>query len=134
MESVSSLWLVPVSIVPGLGMLVLSTSSRYMTVTLQLREQGDEATNDPWLAELIYKRACCLQRALLGLYLSIGMFMIASLLMATVSHFGSVTLLSKGAMLLGGLFALYSTTHLVYEAYASRRVIDRDHEKLKGDR
>ena len=28
------LWLVPISIIPGLGLLVLSTSARYMTVAV----------------------------------------------------------------------------------------------------
>ena len=42
MDGMAALWIVPISIIPGLSLLVLSTSARYMTVTLQLRQQKKE--------------------------------------------------------------------------------------------
>jgi hypothetical protein len=131
MDTTDSLWLIPISIIPGLGMLALSTSARYMTVTLQLREQSKMEAPDLWLSELIYKRACCLQQALLAVYVSITFFVIASLLAAVVNTSENVILLSKWVMFAGGLFAMYSTMHLVYEVYTSRRIIDRDHNNLQ---
>ena len=125
------LWLVPISIIPGLGLLVLSTSARYMTVALQLRQQGKEEAPDLWLSELIFRRACCLQQALLGLYLSIATFIVASLLMAATSESGSVVSLSKWVMLGGGISVMYSVIYLVYEVFTSRRIITRDYKKLQ---
>ena len=67
MGGMEALWIVPISIVPGLGLLVLSTSDRYMTVAIQLRQQKNEEVPDVWLSTLIFQRACCLQQALLSL-------------------------------------------------------------------
>jgi hypothetical protein len=129
--STASLWLVPVSIIPGLGMLVLSTSARYMTVALQLREQGKEKEPDLWLSELIFKRACCLQQALVGLYISIALFVIASLLTASTNTDGLPESFSKWVMLAGGVCTLYSTLHLAYEIFTSRKIVNRDYSNLK---
>jgi hypothetical protein len=129
--STASLWLVPVSIIPGLGMLVLSTSARYMTVALQLREQGKEETPDLWLSELIFKRACCLQQALVGLYISIALFVIASLLTASTYTADLPESFSKWVMLAGGVCTLYATLHLAYEVITSRKIVNRDYSNLQ---
>jgi polyferredoxin len=131
MELLGPLWVVPISIIPGLGMLVLSTSARYMSATQELREHGKGEAPDHWLSELVYKRVRCLQQALLSLYLSIASFIVASLLIATISQSGIIASISKWAMLAGGLFAMYSAAHLVYEVFASRKIIEHDYNRLQ---
>ncbi len=131
MGGIETLWIVPISIVPGLGLLVLSTSARYMTVALQLRQQKNEEVPDVWLSTLIFKRACCLQQALLSLYGSIALLIIASLLIATTGESDRMVLLSKLVMMSGGIFALYSVLQLAHEVFTSRRIVIRDHDNLK---
>ena len=131
MAEMNALWIVPISIVPGLGLLVLSTSARYMTVALQLRQQKNEEMSDLWLSTLIFKRACCLQQALPGLYGSIALLVIASLLIATTGESDRMALLSKLVMMSGGITALYSVLQLTYEVFTSRRIVMRDHDNLK---
>ena len=122
------IWLVPATIIPSMALLVMSTSARYMSVTLELRKQYDSNEPDIWLADLIYRRASCLQKSLFGFYLAITMFVLASLLLGVFDQ--SAEGISKGLMVIGVLFLCYAVMHCSYEIFNSRRIIQRDFEKV----
>jgi len=86
------LWVSPVVLVSGVGLLILSTSARYGQIHTELREllrdTHDGAISGPSvnvLFEHLHKRTRLLLSALFGLYLSIGFFVMASLVGALTS-------------------------------------------------
>jgi hypothetical protein len=102
------LWVSPVVLVSGVGLLILSTSARYSQMHSELRELMQEARNGDLAAEPVQvlfdhlqSRTKLLLSALLSLYLSVGFLITGSLVGALsalwkMSHTPVVVLTSAG--------------------------------------
>ena len=77
MES-TGLWAAPLLLIPGVGLLVLSTSARFGQLHQELRRHRDEGHSRA--VEHLCRRARLLHSALVSFYLSVAMLAFSSLL------------------------------------------------------
>ena len=117
------MWLTPLILVPGVAMLVLSTSMRYGQLHEEFHRLEDH-TLTPGTADHLHRRARLLRNALVSLYVSVSLFASASLLggIATLLYsrtFGIIELFSC----LGIIMLVYAASQLVRESTLSMRII-----------
>jgi hypothetical protein len=122
MEDVS-LWVSPVVLVSGVGLLILSTSARYGQLHAELRElirdARDSATLDGSAGVLFNNlrlRTRLLLSALFGLYLSVGLLITGSLVgsLNAIWSFSTVPVIVLTCA--GILGVLYSAVQLIRES------------------
>lgn len=77
----ADIWLTPLLLLPGVGLLIMSTAARYgqLQATIQQLTSGENDTQ-PGTIELLIQRARFFRNALSGLYTSVGLFTLASFL------------------------------------------------------
>ena len=82
----TEIWLTPLILLPGVALLIMSTSARFGQLDDKfhrlLRDHDEHARR---LCRQLVRRAGLFRNALLGLYLSVGLFALASLLGAVVN-------------------------------------------------
>ncbi len=85
MES-TGLWAAPLLLIPGVGLLVLSTSARFGQLHQELHRQLSEG--HPGAVKHLCRRARLLHSALVSLYVSIAVLAISSLLGTLANRLG----------------------------------------------
>ncbi len=128
MES-AEIWLTPLILLPGVALLVLSTSIRYSRLHDEIHSaQHRAASHSVSVMSRLMHRATLFRNALVCLYASVVLFTAASLVGALIGLWGDLpvravvlTLASTGTM---GVVA--AAVLLVREAFESLEVI-RDH-------
>lgn len=126
-----SLWVSPVVLVSGVGLLILSTSARYGQLHAELRElikdARDRATSDGSASVLFNNlrlRTRLLLSALFGLYLSVGLLITGSL----VGSLNAIWSFSKVPVIVltcaGILGVLYSAVQLIRESRIFLHTVD----------
>ena len=82
-------WLTPLLILPGVGLLIMSTSARYAQIHTEvhhlLHEPGERGAA---LAKQLYRRSKLFRNALVSLYLSVSLFVMAGLIGGFVALWG----------------------------------------------
>jgi heme exporter protein D len=78
MESIA-LWLIPLILLPGVGLLVMSTSSRYAQVQTEFAGMARESGGSRVEVELLRRRSSLCRDTLVSLYASIGLLACAVL-------------------------------------------------------
>jgi len=134
----ATLWLIPLILVPGVAMLVLSTSMRLNRLhdevhdVLHERHRVSTAAKDH-----LRRRAGLFHRALVSLYVCIGLLALASLLgmlgetQRLGEQGGRVLVFSVTA--LGVACLCYSAQELVRESYLAKEIIDEHWEHMASD-
>ena len=132
MESIA-LWSALAMLIPGPGLLILSTSTRYGQVDSEFHGNLVYPHFTPKLTQHLISRAMLFCNALVGLYVSVAAFSLASL-------FGSIIIIwSKKAYTLVlsilcffGIMALvYSTFTLIRESFSSLEVLKYHNNRMK---
>lgn len=133
METFES-WILPFTFIPGVAMLILSTSNRFYHVKELIRGKLiDDAKMTPWSLDDLMGRARLLHRALVLQYVSIGSFALSALT-ANLHHNwlrqeNAVVSVVTDALILAGVFCLVlSSAVLIREATKSLR----DVEHMRG--
>jgi hypothetical protein len=126
-----SLWVSPVVLVSGVGLLILSTSARYGQLHAELRELIRDTHDGPFggeSAEVLYghlrTRTRLLLSALFGLYLSVGLLVTGSLVgvlsaIWSFSHAPVIALTCAGI-----LGVVYAAIQLIRESRIFLRTVD----------
>jgi hypothetical protein len=119
-------WLLPIILLPGVALLIMSTSIRYGQIHEELHHLlKTERTVSALYCTHLRQRARFLRNALLGLYFSVGAFAIGSLLGALFDLMqgqGEFVVLSLAFV--GIVTLVYTAVVLVRESWLSLQVIE----------
>ena len=128
----ADIWLAPIIILPGVCLLLISTAARAGQLHNEFRQLTKEK-NKPsaLLVESLFTRAQRFRNALAGLYLSVALFSLASLLyalikMVTMNGLLFVLLLS----FLGLLSLIFAAFELFRESLISLDLVQESREQI----
>jgi hypothetical protein len=128
-------WITPILLVSGVGLLVLSTSARYGQIHENLHKllETKHEKSEVLLGHL-QNRAELLVRALFSLYISIGLFALASLIGGVVS-FWAWTEIAKFIVALltcfGILCIVFAAFQLIKEAHIFLETVEEHGRVIK---
>ncbi len=128
-------WLTPLVLLPGVAMLVMSTSVRYGQIHQEFhRLVGEMTSRNDRLAKSLMHRATLFRNALVGLYASVTALALGSMLggLADLLTAESVWLV-QGLTVLGVLALVYSAVQLVRESVLSLDVLRRHRDQLGSE-
>ncbi len=128
----------PAVLISASGMLVLSTSNRIARISDRVRALSSagagERHADPDQLACLFRRLVLMRKAMTALYVSIGLFVLASLtlgissLVEPLEGWEAVIL-----ALLGGVLLLFACTLLVREARLAARATLEELDRLRKD-
>ena len=126
----NALWLTPILLLPGVAMLVLSTSIRYGQIHEEfhhmLKEDSKRASH---LSKNLLTRSLLFRNAQVILYVSVGLFSLATLIGGIASFWTmSSEWITIFLLFLGVAAVLYSVVELVRESIVSLDII-REHKQ-----
>ncbi len=126
MES-TGLWAAPLLLIPGVGLLVLSTSARFGQLHQELHRQRGEGHSHA--VEHLCQRARLLHSALVSFYVSVAVLALSSLL-GTIANrwFETMEWIPQVMTFLGVAFILYAAIQLIRESKLLITVILDDTE------
>jgi hypothetical protein len=111
----TGLWAAPLLLIPGVGLLILSTAARFSQLHQELHRQLTEGK--PAALHHLCKRAHLLHRALFSFYLSITILAISSLLGTLVLRWSeSLRWLPESLTFFGVVVISYAAFQLVRES------------------
>ncbi len=126
-------WLVPLLLIPGVALLIMSTSVRFGQVRDEVHYLFDRMhIVPPMFLDGLYQRARYYRNSLIGLYFAVGCFATGSILGAVVDFMrGNVdfVVLVFTALGIGGL--LYASVTLIRESYLLLEVIEQHIDEIR---
>ncbi len=124
----TALWLTPLVMLPGVALLVLSTSARYAQIHEEFHHLlTDDMAQRQRTAVYLLARSVLFRNALVALYVSVGAFAVASLIGGFGSMFShNVEIIVVGMAFLGVITLVYAAWELIRESAKSLEII-REH-------
>lgn len=126
MTSPAVSWLMPLILLPGVALLIMSTSARYG----QIHEEIHHIIDNQERISVMYcthlqKRATLFRNALVSLYVSVGLFVLGSIVGALLDlAAGPDDLVVIGFACIGIICLIYASAVLIQESIFSLRVIE----------
>lgn len=125
----SELWLMPLILLPGIALLILSTSTRYSRIHDEIHHLLDSKDdNQKSSGKKLIQRAVLFRNSLILLYLSVVIFALTAFaggIMSTLNFHNNLFLILL--FLLGIISLIIASTFLIKEAFLSLEII-REHE------
>ena len=127
------LWLTPLLILPGVGLLIMSTSVRYGRVHEEVHHLlSHKGHHMPTLSGHLYKRSRFFRNALVGLYISVMLFSLGGLLGGLMGIWDSNAFWIVAAFTGAGILCLlYASWELVRESILSLEVIEEHLKEIE---
>jgi hypothetical protein len=124
----SELWLTPLILLPGVALLILSTSLRYGRIHDEFHDlEEHHAHRNDELVKQLMRRARMFRNALVSLYVSAALLSLAGLLGGLAAYWrGGAGQASAGLTLVAIAAVVYAAVELVRECTLSLGVL-RDH-------
>ena len=121
----TELWLTPLILLPGVALLVVSTSARFAQLHTEVHRLLDHPDDHAQiLARHLLKRSTLFRNALVALYASVGLFAFGSLLGGVVNLWRPESLWVVGtATMIGIGCVVFASLQLVREALICIRVV-----------
>ena len=128
------LWLTPLILLPGVALLIVSTSARFGQLHQQFHDLLDHPTgHDRILGREMLKRGKLLRDALGALYSAVGLFAVGSLLGGLVHLWHPQLLWVTGVLTLVGIACVaFAAVQLIRDATLCLGVIRRNSELLQS--
>ncbi len=128
--------LIPLTYIPGVALLIMSTSQRYTNVSSIIHEFSDEECRiktERVKQEL--RRAHLFRNSLLALYLSVAFFSLGSLVAFLVNRWGIATSTSvlEIATVIGVVCILFAVSKLVAESILTLDILKRHAKRHEDD-
>ncbi len=118
-----TLWLSPLLLLPGCGLLIMSTSSRYSRLHEELHHLMHHATDEARsLVPSFRMRSRLFRNALVLMYMSVALFALAGLAGGLALDAGNTALVAL--TFTGILLLLVAAAMLVLESLASHKIIE----------
>ena len=133
----SSLWITPLLILPGVALLILSTSFRFNRLHDEIDHIVFEkhASTEILLNELLM-RGTLFRNALISLYLSVAFLAVAGLCGASLAFLGSAfSWIPAGLSGLAVAFLIFAALSLIRESSSSLGIIEahiKDHQRRQS--
>lgn len=124
--STEIVWLAPLLLVPGVALLIASTSSRFSDLHEEIHHWLD-GTHDVQVVEQAHlvKRARYYRNALVALYLSVFIFLCASVIGAVLDFTGALADVGVFSIVVVGVLAAgFAAAQLIRESLLSLEVIE----------
>ena len=128
-------WLIPIILLPGVALLILSTAARYGQIHSELHHlQEFNEPVSPLFQRHLAQRAKLFRNALVSLYISVGAFALGSLVGAVLDVSGLSSDWAVIAFSFGGIVCLiFAAYELIQESRHSFRVIEHHLADLKKE-
>lgn len=127
----TEVWLTPLILLPGVALLIMSTSARFGQIQAEFHRLLDHPdAHARILARHLLQRCALFRNALVALYASVGLFALGSLLGGVINLWRPESLWVVGGLTILGITCIvYSAWQLVRESLLCLRVI-RDHSEV----
>lgn len=131
----TGLWLTPLILLPGVALLIMSTTMRFNRLHDEVHVLLDHAHPvAEGEVERLMRRARLFRDALVALYVCVGLFALASLLgMVMVAWSAASRWIVLGLLALGIASLLYAAARLIRESVLSLTIITAHAEHLRRD-
>ncbi len=124
MENVE-MWLTPLLFLPGVALLVMSTSVRFGQIHGELHNLLEHGSASDMTAGQLLKRSTLFRDALVSLYCGFGLFSLASLLGGLTITWLEASMWIVVAITCLGIFTLvFASAQLIRESVLSLRIIE----------
>jgi hypothetical protein len=133
MES-AEFWLTPLLLVPGVALLVMSTSNRFSDVHSEIHDLANHKHEEDIekLAKNLDKRSVIFKNALVSLYLSITFLALAGLIGGiAVIWMGNIFYIVVGLSCLGILCLVFASLQLIRESMLTLEVIKQHCKQIE---
>ena len=129
----TELWLTPLILLPGVALLIMSTSARFQLAHDEFHHLLDHPGNHvKIMARQLYRRAAWLRDALLCLYVSVAVFSLGSFLGGLINFLMPKLLWFVGLLTLCGIVCLVlASVFLVRESFLCLQIIGEHHTILE---
>ena len=131
-------WLTPLILLPGVALLIGSTSARFFQVHTEFHHLLDHPdAHARILSRNLLQRSRLFRDALASLYVSVGLFSLGSLLGGVVNLWRPSSLWFVGGLIIFGIgCVVYASFQLVRESLLCLKVIQEHYEHVEngGDR
>ena len=119
-------FLAPLLILPGIGLLLVSTSARFASLHDEIHHWTDDEHDREFIASAhLFRRAQLFRNALVSLYLCVFTFALASLVGAVVNFAGGPADVAVFLIASVGIICLgFASVELVMESLLSLQVIE----------
>ncbi len=121
----------PLLLINGVGLILLSTASRYMNVKAEIQKLTPEdcAKKKEELGREI-KRAHLFHRAMVGLYLSIGFFSSSALIGTLIKNYPQVADFILNSFTIAGVACtVFASFQLIVESFLTMEIVKKHADK-----
>ncbi len=132
----AELWLTPLIMLPGVALLIVSTSARYVQVHGEFHHIMETHTDAVSCSfQNLLKRSALLRDALVGLYVSVALFSMASLLGGLARLWDKQAFWIVVSLACVGIFSLvFASVQLIREALLSMDIIKEHAREIEAEK
>ena len=130
----AELWLTPLILLPGVALLIVATSHRYVQVHIEVHHIIETHTDAASCSfQNLLKRSGLLRDALVDLYVSVALFSMASLLSGLAKLWDKPSFWLVVSLACVGIFSLvYASVQLILEALLSMELIKEHAREIEA--
>jgi hypothetical protein len=115
-------WYLPVTIIPGIGLIILSTSNLLINLSNEIKALLAETLNDDDLIQRKLHQLKLLNRAMVFLYLAVAFFIISGLISGFFTTLGLTFNSSIYVVILGIICALLALLFLIKFSFKAVKI------------
>ncbi len=130
----NTIWLIPLSLIPGIAILIVSTSLKYNQARKEIFKLITEKKDSERKSRMInnLKRHLYFRNAFISFYISIVFLVLASLIGTLADKITNLKLLTMILICLAALCVVYSAIQLILESLIATRVVKESVEDVKN--
>jgi hypothetical protein len=130
----TELWLTPLILLPGVALLIGSTSARFGRIHVELHRLMDHPDeHSRVLVRHLLRRSTIFRNALAALYGSVSLFAIGSLLGGVVNLWRPGSLWVVGGLTICGIGCIvYAAIQLLWDSFICLQAFREHYERLEG--
>lgn len=129
-----TMWLIPLSLIPGIAILIISTSLQNNQARSEILKLITEKKDSERKSRMInnLKRHLYFRNAFISFYISIVFLVLASLIGTLADKITNLNLLTMILICLAALCVVYASIQLILESLIATRVVKESVEDVKN--
>lgn len=118
-------WIIPLTFIPAVGLIIMSTSARFSALSVELNKLLAQQDANPQVIKKQIKRSRLFNNALVSLYVAVASFSMGALLgglseqLPDISHWALMISVCMGVLCL-----VFSSIQLIIESIIARQVLE----------